>query len=213
MATSEHDVPRRMTLEEFQRLPESDEFLYELDAGLLVREPRPARAHGTAVILLGKHLADYALEHGGVVTTETGYVLGEDPDTLRGPDVAYSRRDPAPYGGGPDGYISGAPDLAVEVLSPSNRWTDIRRKIDQYFAAGARMGLDRGPPVEVGHRPPVRRQQPHHQPRRQSRRRRRPPRSPASRRRAVPLLTGGKCRGWIPGAPAVCCVLRNPDPS
>jgi Uma2 family endonuclease len=139
MATSEHDVPRRMTVEEFQRLPESDEFLYELDAGLLVREPRPARAHGTAVILIGKHLADYALENGGVVTTETGYVLGEDPDTLRGPDVAYSRRDPAPYGGGPDGYISGAPDLAVEVLSPSNRWTDIRRKIDQYFAAGARM--------------------------------------------------------------------------
>jgi Uma2 family endonuclease len=139
MATSEHDVPRRMTLEEFQRLPESDEFLYELDAGLLVREPRPARAHGTAVILIGKHLADYALEHGGVVTTETGYVLGEDPDTLRGPDVAYSRRDPGSYGGGPDGYICAAPDLAVEVLSPSNRWADIRRKVDQYFAAGARM--------------------------------------------------------------------------
>jgi Uma2 family endonuclease len=139
MATSEHDVPRRMTLEEFQRLPESDHYLYELDAGLLVREPRPARAHGTAVVLMGKHLADYALERGGVVTTETGYVLGEDPDTLRGPDVAYTRHDPTPHRGDPAGFIRGAPDLAVEVLSPSNRWAEIRRKIDQYFTAGARM--------------------------------------------------------------------------
>jgi Uma2 family endonuclease len=137
MATSEQDTPRRMTIAEFQRLPESDEFLFELDAGVLVREPRPARAHGTAVVLIGKHLADYALEHGGIVTTETGYVLEEDPATLRGPDVAYVRQDPAPYGGDAGGYIRGAPDLAVEVLSPSDRWSDVRRNIDQYFAAGA----------------------------------------------------------------------------
>jgi Uma2 family endonuclease len=135
----EHDVPGRMTIAEFQRLPEDDEFLFELDEGMLVREPRPARPHGTVVILMGMHLAQYALEHGGVVTTETGYVLAEDPDTLRGPDVAYTREDPTPYRGDPAGFIRGAPDLAVEVLSPSNRWTEVRRRVDQYFVAGARM--------------------------------------------------------------------------
>jgi Uma2 family endonuclease len=139
MATSEQDTPRRMTIDEFQRLPESDEFRFELDAGVLVREPRPARAHGTAVVLIGKHLADYALEHGGIVTTGTGYVLAEDPATLRGPDVAYISKGPAPCGGDAGGYIRGAPDLAVEVLSPSNRWTEVRRRIEQYCAAGARM--------------------------------------------------------------------------
>jgi Uma2 family endonuclease len=139
MATSEHDVPRGMSVEEFRRIPESDRFLYELSAGVLVREPRPARPHGTAVALMTHYLTAYALEHGGVVTAETGYVLAEDPATVRGPDVAYTRGDPAPYGGDPEGFIRGAPDLAVEVLSPSNRWTEVRDKIDQYFAAGARM--------------------------------------------------------------------------
>lgn len=139
MVTSEHDVPRRMTIEEFQRLPEDDAYRYELDEGVLVREPRPARPHGTAVILMGMHLAQYALVHGGVVTTETGYVLARDPDTLRGPDVAYTRQDPALYGAPRDGFMSGAPDLAVEVLSPSNRWSEVRRKIEQYFASGARL--------------------------------------------------------------------------
>jgi Uma2 family endonuclease len=129
---------RRMTLAEFERLPESDGFFYELSRGALVREPRPGRPHGTAIMLMGKYLVDYALEHGGVVTTETGYVLEEDPVTLRGPDVAYCREDPAPYGR-PEGFIRGAPDLAVEVISPSNTWVEIHEKVQQYFDAGSRL--------------------------------------------------------------------------
>jgi Uma2 family endonuclease len=138
MAASERDLVRRMTISEFERLPESDEFQYELSRGVLVREPRPGRPHGTAVMLMGKYLVDYALEHGGVVTTETGFVLEEGPDTLRGPDVAYMRADPAPYGK-PAGFIRGAPDLAVEVISPANTWVDIQEKVQQYFGAGCRL--------------------------------------------------------------------------
>jgi Uma2 family endonuclease len=110
---------------------------HELSEGVLVREPRPGRPHGTAVALAAHHLVAYALEHGGFVTAETGHVLGEDPPTVRGPDVAYTRREPVPYGK-PTGFIRGAPDLAVEVISPTNRWADIRAKVRQYFEAGSR---------------------------------------------------------------------------
>lgn len=138
MAAMERDAGHVMTVTEFERLPDSDGYRYELSRGVLVREPLPARPHGTAVALMTRHLVDYALAHGGVVTTDAGYVLQEEPATVRGPDVAYTRRDPTPYGR-PDGFIHGAPDLAVEVISPSNTWADMQEKVRQYFDAGCRL--------------------------------------------------------------------------
>ncbi|HUP19796.1 MAG TPA: Uma2 family endonuclease [Gemmatimonadota bacterium] len=135
MAASESRARERMTLEEFRALNESDEYLLELDDGVLIREPRPKRPHGTAVILLGRHLAEYALEHGGIVTTETGIVLQEDPPRVYGPDLSCYREDPVAYGDR-SGWITRAPDLVVEVISPSNRAADLKRKIGRYFEAG-----------------------------------------------------------------------------
>lgn len=136
MAASQKRVRDVLTMEQFRAMDESDEWLFELDDGLLVREPRPARPHGSAVMLLGRHLVDYALEHGGIVVTETGIVLQEDPPRVYGPDLAYYREDPAPYGDR-SGWITRAPDLAVEVISPSNRAAEMRRKIRKYFESGA----------------------------------------------------------------------------
>lgn len=135
MATSRSGAGRLMTLDEFEQLPEEDEHLLELSRGVLVREPRPGASHGTAVILLGRHIASWALDHGGIVTAETGFVLQENPPTVRGPDIAWVRPGRAPVRA-PEGFIPGAPDLAVEVLSPSNRPGGVREKIAQYFEAG-----------------------------------------------------------------------------
>lgn len=135
MAASEKRVQNYLTMEQFRAMDESDEWLYELDDGILVREPRPARPHGTAVMLLGRHLVDYALGRGGIVVTETGVVLAEDPPRVYGPDLAYYREDPAAYGH-PSGWIAKAPDLAVEVISPSNGAAAMRRKIGKYFESG-----------------------------------------------------------------------------
>lgn len=135
MAASERRARDLLTMEQFRSMDESDEWLYELDDGVLIREPRPARPHGTALMLLGRHLVDYALDHGGIVITETGVVLQEEPPRVYGPDLAYYREDPAPYGDR-TGWITRAPELAVEVISPSNRAAAIKRKIGRYFEAG-----------------------------------------------------------------------------
>lgn len=125
-----------MTIAEFERLPESDHYLFELDGGVLVREPRPGGAHGGAVINIGFALRRYADGQGGAVVSETGFVLDRAREIVRGPDVAWLRPGRVAYRL-PDGFIEGAPDLAVEVLSPSNRARDIREKVAQYIDAGA----------------------------------------------------------------------------
>lgn len=135
MAASESRARDRMTLDEFRALDESDEYLFELDDGVLVREPRPQRPHGSAVALLGHHLVDYALAHGGIVSTETGIILREDPPRVYGPDLFYYREDPAAYGDS-GGWFTRAPDLVVEVISPSNTAAWMRRKVGRYFEAG-----------------------------------------------------------------------------
>lgn len=136
MAARESRARELLTMEQFRALEESDEYLYELDDGVLVREARPQRPHGTTVVLLAHYLTGYALEHGGIVLSESGFVLREDPPRVYGPDLAYLREDPAPYGDR-SGWITRAPDLAVEVVSPSNTAAGMQRKIGRYFEAGA----------------------------------------------------------------------------
>ena len=75
----------------------------------------------------------------GIVTSaETGFILERNPDgrdTVRALDIAFlsSSRVPVVL---PDHLVDVAPDLAVEVISPSNRVTDMHRKIRQLLAAG-----------------------------------------------------------------------------
>ena len=73
---------------------------------------------------------------GTLVAAETGFRLARDPDTVRAPDLAFVRADrPNP----PDrGYYPGAPDLAVEVLSPDDRPGYVRDKVAEWIEAGTR---------------------------------------------------------------------------
>lgn len=139
MATREGetaDSDRLYTLEEFRALPEEDEYLVELVDGRLVREPRPGGRHGVLVALISRILLDYADRAGGMVVAEGGFVLGEERPTVRGPDVAYIRDAEERYGA-PEGFITGAPDLAVEVVSPGNSAAEIRQKVIEYFDSGS----------------------------------------------------------------------------
>jgi Uma2 family endonuclease len=88
------------------------------------------------VARLGEHVERLGL---GTVLVEAGYVLRRAPDTVRGPDVSFVSLDPLAPDRIPEHFIPGAPDLAVEILSPSSRWSEVEEKIADYFAGGARL--------------------------------------------------------------------------
>jgi Uma2 family endonuclease len=67
--------------------------------------------------------------------SDTGFVLSRNPDIVRSPDVAFLRNErlkSIPE----EGFFEGAPDLAVEIVSPSESATTLARKIRQYLQAG-----------------------------------------------------------------------------
>lgn len=73
---------------------------------------------------------------GWVLAGEVGIYTQRNPDRVRGADLAFvSRQQTATI---PKGFLDFGPDLVVEVVSPNDRWTDIREKIDEYFGIGVR---------------------------------------------------------------------------
>ena len=125
-----------VTLDEYEQLPD-ESHRDELVRGRVVREPLPGAEHdriaGRVFLLL--------VEHGqrtgkGEVTFGAGYQLSED--TVRGPDVGFISRERLPAET-PTGWWPLAPDLAVEVLSRSNRVSAMNEKVLQYLEAGTRL--------------------------------------------------------------------------
>lgn len=127
-----------LTLAEYAGLDESDDrYVSELVRGVLVREPRPGRTHGRVQARLVAALQGWADDRGAEVTTESGYLLADDPPTLRGPDVAVML-DPDRVEEPTGGWVRGAPALAVEVVSPSDTSAAVQQKVMDYLEAGAR---------------------------------------------------------------------------
>lgn len=128
-----------LTLGEFARLPEDPHYRYELVRGRVVREPPPGHAHGRLQLRLGGMLERFVAAHGlGYVVSESGFVLEKNPDTVRGPDIAFVSRER--HGEElPARWLEAAPDLAIEIASPGDRVAALVEKVAQYLAAGSRM--------------------------------------------------------------------------
>jgi Uma2 family endonuclease len=82
---------------------------------------------------------DVARRLGRVFTGEPGFRLTTDPDTVRAPDVAFVRQERVPAMGLPKGYWPGAPDLAVEVISPTDLYTEVDEKVATWLEHGTRL--------------------------------------------------------------------------
>jgi Uma2 family endonuclease len=141
MSAMSVETPERLlTLEEFEKLPKEDEYGLELSWGRLVREPPPGAEHSWLTGEILARLHGYAREHTlGLVVNNGGFVLSDDPPTVREPDVAFISAANMPKEGLPKGFWRLAPDLAVEVVSPSNTATEMLEKVLQYLETGCRI--------------------------------------------------------------------------
>lgn len=93
-------------------------------------------AHGITAVRIAFAIQAYLETYPiGFAAAETGCVTERDPDTVRGPDVSYVSRERAQAD--IRGLVAGAPDIAIEILSPSNRPREMAKKVAEYLNAGA----------------------------------------------------------------------------
>jgi Uma2 family endonuclease len=112
---------------------------YELIAGELYMMSPAGWRHGEVIGTLHGLLWQYVNEHhlGSVFGAETGFLISRNPDTVRAPDIAFIAKSSMPANKPTQAYWPGAPDLAVEVLSPSDNTDAAAKKIAAWLAAGA----------------------------------------------------------------------------
>lgn len=126
-----------LTLAQFDALPRPEPKKYELSEGELVMTASPRPLHGIVRETLGKSLINFVDAHRlGQIFWEMEYELSRE--TVRIPDLSFvnaERMRAQPV----DERIAGAPDLAIEVVSPSNDPSDLTRKAKQYLQSGARV--------------------------------------------------------------------------
>lgn len=131
-----------VTAEELLRKPD-DGFRYELVRGELRKMIPAGSEHGYVAVRIASRLERHvdANALGRVYAAETGFKVSLDPDTVRAPDAAFVRRERVEEAGRVEGYWPGAPDLAVEVVSPNDRHTEVTEKALAWLEAGCRMVL------------------------------------------------------------------------
>lgn len=130
----------KMTAEELLRMPD-DGFRYELVRGELVKMPLACAEHGYITMQVGGRLAQYVeiKKLGTVYAAGTGFQIAFNPDTVRAPDVSFLRRQRKEGIGNMEGYWPGPPDLAVEVISPSDTYVEVMAKVLDWLDAGTLM--------------------------------------------------------------------------
>ena len=131
---------RYITAEELERMPEGDDRV-ELVRGEVVREPPAGYHHGRIAIPVAHAILNYLEKNniGFVMGADTGFVLSRDPDTVRAPDMAYVSSERAAQQKRKEGFFVGAPDLAVEVVSPDDTAGEVEGKVLDYLQAGSKL--------------------------------------------------------------------------
>ena len=127
-----------LTAEQLLAMP-GDDHRYELVLGELRQMAPAGYEHGRVTMNLSWRILEHVRQHklGAVVTAETGFIIRRDPDTVLAPDIAFIAAVRADAARGLRGYFPGAPDLAIEVVSPSDSFSDVEQKVVDWLDAGA----------------------------------------------------------------------------
>lgn len=131
MATT---VIRKVSYEEFQTLPRDGSKRFELIEGEVFMTPSPNTRHQRAVAKLLRRLADFADEHDLGEVFIAPYDIVFTKWTALEPDLLFIRKERSSII--TDANVQGAPDLVIEILSPSNKAYDRKTKLREYEKAG-----------------------------------------------------------------------------
>lgn len=129
-----------MTAEDLLAMPD-DGYRYELVRGELRKMAPAGHSHGRegnrVNVSMSNHV--YANDLGETYLAETGFILARSPDHVRAPDVAFVRKERADAARDVPGFFPGVADLAVEVISPNDRYTEVDEKVADWLEHGTRM--------------------------------------------------------------------------
>jgi len=126
-----------ITAEEFEQMKFDDAHV-ELVKGAIIKMTPAGFEHGKIAQRIGARLLDFVEKNtlGEVCAAETGFILSHKPDTIRAPDAAFVAASRAKS---VEGFFDGAPDLAVEVVSPGDSHEEVQQKVLDYLNAGTKM--------------------------------------------------------------------------
>jgi Uma2 family endonuclease len=127
------ETTERLTDEELMNLPD-DGLKHEYVDGE-VTSMAVTGLHEDIGAILMYLLTPYALKVGRIYGSSVGCRMRDG--NIRVPDVSVMRTERLPDGRSPNAFLEGAPDLCVEIISPSENRTDMFRKISEYFDSGA----------------------------------------------------------------------------
>jgi Uma2 family endonuclease len=130
-------VAEPITAAELLQMPRG-QARYELIKGRLITMSPAGSEHGVVISRFSSLVEQFITAHnlGLVFGTETGFLLEKSLDTVRAPDIAFVRLERIPETGIPEGYWPGAPDLAVEVNSPSDTARAVAEKAESWIHMG-----------------------------------------------------------------------------
>ena len=130
-----------MTADELLAMPDDGFHRYELVKGELISMAPAGGEHGAIGSRTCRRIGNFveANDLGEVFNADTGFISSTDPDTVRCPDVSFVRKERILADGIPKGFMHGAPDLAVEVISPSDSYSEVAEKAAQLLEAGTQL--------------------------------------------------------------------------